>query len=94
MLLHGVSFFIFSSAFLITKLSVKSCKYIHWMRLFLCEGFIADGILMLVLQYILTAISIFFLTTCSMIHRCFNPTYGLAKQLVASLQCCDTHVIS
>jgi len=44
----------------------------------------ADGILMLVLQYIIIAISIFFLSTCSMLHRCFNLTYGLAKQLVAS----------
>jgi len=45
----------------------------------------ADGILMPALQHILTAISIFFLTTCSMLHRCFNLTYGLAKQLVASV---------
>jgi len=44
----------------------------------------ADGILMLVLQYVLIAISIFFLTTCSMLHKCFNLTYDLAKQLVAS----------
>lgn len=85
MLLHGVSFFIFPSAFLIAKLICEKL-YIQSLDVtcFVCVGFMADDIIMLVLQYILIVISIFFLTTCSMLHRCFNLTHGLAKQLVAS----------
>ena len=73
-------FFIFPSAFFKAKLICEKL-YVHSLDVtcFVCVGFMADDILMLVI-----AISIFFLTIWSMLHRCFNLTYGLAKQLVAS----------